>query len=270
MTHRAHTTPSPRLPGPRGLAPAALTPALTLALALAAVVSAGCGGALKSRNATARCGKLETFQSRLGTVNENQFPLGALLVVNPATRTGFSFGILPGLTASDWEDSQSAGKFDDHFDGSVVIDTSADVPSTVKLELAAQIADKSTIELTNLRRRSLVDPVGVASARAIDSIRSTLQANPGSLVFIVSALSYADSASVSIAQSSTASATTTVSIGDFKLSVKYSCDDMLQMAGHQTGLFIHTTPVRLTTSGALAVDAAVTLSLSEVDLSEAP
>jgi hypothetical protein len=199
--------------------------------------------------ATATCGAVELFESRLGTINVPRLTLGQYFAVNRATKSGGPIGVV------HFEDSNVAkdptpADFTTAYDSKLQVSFSAEIPEEAKGALTTAIQKATELTAHNLQRRSLhqVSDLMSKDIAAKEAIARHLRNNPGDEIHIVHAVLDADKLDISLAGAATTAANVSVvNYGDFELKVAYECSNTLGFAGRGVSVFFKSVPVGLDT-----------------------
>ncbi len=202
-------------------------------------------GCITKGTASAKCGGVENFESRLGVINLPQLALGQVFSVNRSNKTGGPVGRVR-FSQDQVTVHDTTGSLGVAFDSKLSIDFSANIPATVRATLASAITKSTELSVKDMQRRSLFRVIELLNAdqAMIQAVENHIQHNPADEIHVVHAVMAVSSLAFSLAgSSSTQAGVSTVAYGDYELKVTYECSQVLQMTGPSTPAFFKSAPI---------------------------
>jgi len=240
-----------------------------LALVLLTAPLLAMGPCDKKGTATARCGAVENFESRLGTVNVPQLALGQFFSVNRVKKRGLPLGIVT-FTPGDITTHPRVKKLATTYSSSMAITFSANVPEAARGALSTAVSKSTELAADDVERRTLTRILSLLNSdtKAKAAIATHLQNNPGDEIHVVHAVQDASRLSIGLGGgSNTEVNVSVVNYGDFELKVTYDCKNALDLAGSDVPVFFKSAPVGYdAASKEFYFESSTEPSLFEIDL----
>jgi hypothetical protein len=202
-----------------------------------------CSGCDEDVNATATCKNIQAVDSRLGTLNVSNLPLGAMLIANTAKKRVVSPAVMK-LKPEDQVPSPTVDHEELGFDSALDISFSADLEAPVKATLESYIKNSSKIVADKVTRVGLQDVEGLINSQP--AVKDWFKKNSGKdlVLFMVYSVQHANSLNLDLSGTQHVGAGVNVAkVGDFKLSVTYKCDAVGKMSGDQFNAFFKAIPL---------------------------
>ncbi len=225
----------------RFLPHAAVLISLALSTSSCAVARALCPWCHKSvsKEAQVDCRDTEKYECRLGILNEPQFSLGSVIVVNLHQKTGASpFIVVP--TDADCTETTPVDTTEIVSNGSFHVKVTASMPADLSAQVETALNNNTLLFVLNHKRRSITNAITLVNARPEKSqIATILRSGHGNVaVLLVNAIVKADELHFTLKKGGKYD----VKANLLKL---YSCDGSLRQVSHQAGALFKFIPLKV-------------------------
>lgn len=205
----------------------------------------------KGGTAKVICSDLEKFTSGVGVINIEQRSLGEVILLDTVTKAAYYLRRF-NIPNSRIDVSTSRDSMVMLTSSKLQIQLSGDVNKAsqkVKAEVETTITNNTTFYLSNCIRKSIHDPsveVTINDQEMGNIYKRALGQNENVILAIVTSVLYADRFEFRLRNSSESSAgASIISVGDFKISVDYTCKNSLTIDAKQDGIFYKVSFFRL-------------------------
>lgn len=227
----------------------------------------------KSNRASVSCTNIEKFQSNTGVINIPKFVLGKVIILDTVNKKATSIlNILidPNKVSVsepiDTTEVLTKTAFITNLSGRV-----SRASQDIKAKVQTAITNNTTFFLTNSFRKDIVNPaLAINESSSFQTIKNAVQNNRNLVPMIVSGIIYADKFRFKLKKGTNVDADASiVSVGEFKVEVKYDCEGSIKIDSKQGGIFFKGTFFKLSSSGEQLVFTSSNIDFTEYDLTQA-